>query len=270
VLPVRKLVANLFLESNRGLLLDLVVFVANIFLMRSITGLFFDLFSLANEENDLAQLSLLLACIGMWVLPAAGAVLKRWHYQQRRTAVGANAAESTLFGCLFNPIFYFCLNLVLVSAIMAGIGQIFVGKKTMDNGAVFVPMIFAGLFLTILQTYLIYKYFSPYKKKPRIKYLMEPQSVLLGDICIFLNMILFQIGWNMLSFAGLGRPSGVGEFFGRLFFLLFLAFLVYFPPRMLYLAEDINKRRTWFTMLLANSPMIWRLLIGSPSSGGWT
>ena len=64
--------------------------------------------------------------------------------------------------------------------------------------------------------------------------------------------------------------AGVLEFFGRLFFLCFIALLIYFPPRMFYLAEDINRRRTWLTMLLANSPVIIRVLIGTSSnSPGW-
>ena len=45
--------------------------------------------------------------------------------------------------------------------------------------------------------------------------------------------------------------------------LCFIALLIYFPPRMFYLAEDINRGRTWLTMLLANSPVIVRVLIGT-------
>jgi hypothetical protein len=89
---------------------------------------------------------------------------------------------------------------------------------------------------------------------------------MLGDICLFLNMILFQIGWNTLTFAGMGPPSGFLEFAGRLFFLCFIALLIYFPPRMFYLAEDINRPRTWLTMLLANSPVILRVLFGTSST----
>jgi hypothetical protein len=76
-------------------------------------------------------------------------------------------------------------------------------------------------------------------------------------------MILFQTVWNMITFADLGRPSGPAEFLGRLFFLSFIALLIYFPPRMFYLAEDINRPRTWLTMLLANSPVLVRTLIGT-------
>ncbi|HEV8370357.1 MAG TPA: hypothetical protein VGQ39_20570 [Pyrinomonadaceae bacterium] len=270
-LQTPKWLSNLFTEENRGLLLDIVVFIANIFVMRLFTRFAIELFNKASENDPLAKLLLMLACIGMWILPAAGAVLKRWHLHHRLSAeYGPLASEQTsLGGCLFNPIFYFCLNLVVMSAIVAALGQELVGKKRMDSAVVFVPSILIGLGLTIVQTYLIYQYFSPPKKPPRWDFLRTPQSELLGDVCLFLNMLLFQCAWNLLTFAEWGRVSSVFEFFGRLFILSFLALLVYFPPRMFYLAEDINKRRTWLTMLLANSPVIFQVLIGTNSEAGW-
>ena len=251
-------------RENRGLLLDIVVFILNLFLMRWLTGYAIDLFRYADAGEPLAQFSLLLACVAMWVLPAAGSVFKRWHFHQRLKAAGKKFdLDATAYGCLFNPLFYFCLNLVLVSAIIAGAGQFLFGRRMMESGAIFVPTIFLGLIGTIVQTYLIYRYFSPPRKPPRQKFLLQPESETLGDVCFFLNMILFQIVWNLLAFADLGRPSGVLEFAGRLFFLSFLALLIYFPPRMFYLAEDIHLPRTWVTMLVANSPVIVKVLIGT-------
>jgi len=265
--------ANLFAKTNRGLLLDVFVFVANVFLMRLLTGQFIGLFSQVSAEDATAKLALGLTLLAMWILPAAGAVLKRWHFHQRLKAQGltAEAAETNLAGCLFNPIFYFCLNLVITSAIVASLGEVLMGRRGLDTATVFIPLIFSGLILTIVQTYLIYSYFSPPKKPPQSKFLLSPQSEDLGDICLFLNMILFQVFWNMLTFADLGHPSSLLEFGGRLFFLSFIALLIYFPPRMFYLAEDINRPRTWLTMLLANSPVIIRVLIGSGSNSmtGW-
>jgi hypothetical protein len=270
---VNNLRTNLFAETNRGLLLDVVVFIANIFLMRLLTRQFIQLFSEVSAENPLAKLALGLTFLAMWILPAAGAVLKRWHFHQRLKARGkvVDLEETSVGGCLFNPIFYFCLNLVISSAVMASLGDSLLGRRALDTAAVFIPMIFAILIFTIIQTFLIYRYFSPPKKPPRSQFLLSPQSEMLGDICLFVNMILFQVFWNMLTFADLGHPSGVVEFLGRLFFLSFIALLIYFPPRMFYLAEDIGRRRTWLTMLLANSPVIVRVLIGtgSNSNTGW-
>ncbi len=241
-----------------------MVFVANLFLMRWLAQLFLDLFSRVSADEPLAKFALSLSALGMWILPAAGAVLKRWHFHQRRKqhADIFDGEEGSVAGCLFNPIFYFCLNLVLVSAILTGLGDFLFGRALLENGALFIPLIFAGLFLTILQTFLIYRYFSPPKKPPKHEFLRRHESELLGDVCIFVNMILFQIAWNFLTFMELGPPSGVAELLGRIFFLSFIALLVYFPPRMLYLAEDLHRRSTWWTMLLANSPVIVRVVIG--------
>jgi hypothetical protein len=209
----------------------------------------------------------------MWILPAAGAVLKRWHFHQRLKASGKSveAQETKLAGCLFNPLFYFCLNLVLTSAILASLSQFLFGRRGINSGAVFVPLVFLGLNLTVVQTYLIYRYFIPPKQPPQSPFLRSRQSEALGDICLFVNMMLFQVFWNMLTFAGLGHPTGLLEFCGRLFLLCFIALLIYFPPRMFYLAEDIHRPRTWLTMLLANSPVIVRVLIGTSSNPimGW-
>ena len=261
---------TLFEKRNRGLLLDIVIFILNIFLIRLLTRQTLDLFVAVDEENPAAQLSLGVLLGAMWLLPVSGAVLKRWRFHQRRDAQKLAWDEIGWAGCLFNPIFYFCLNLVISSAVLAALGNFLFGRRGFDNGAIFVPMVFAILILTIIQTYLIYKYFSKPVKPPRWKFLMTEESETLGDICLFLNMILFQIFWNMLTFGDLGHPGDLTEFCGRLFILCFLALLIYFPPRMFYLAEDIHKRRTWLTMFLANSPVIIRVLIGTqPNYPNW-
>lgn len=267
------LVKQLFSKQNRGLLLDVFVFLANILIMRLLSEWVIGLFHRVSAEDPTAKLLLGLIFLAMWILPALGAVLKRWHFHQRLQAAGKtfDSEYSKLAGCLFNPIFYFCLNLVITSAVLTGLGDVLFGKALTNNGAVFVPVIIAGLLLTIVQTFLIYQYFSTPKKQPRSEFLRQPQSELLGDLCIFINMTFFQIFWNMLTFAPLGPPESVVEFGGRLFFLSFIALLVYFPPRMLYLAEDIHRPRTWLTMLLANSPVILRVLLGTDGSAmnGW-
>ncbi|HKG98337.1 MAG TPA: hypothetical protein VKA97_11000, partial [Pyrinomonadaceae bacterium] len=122
-------IPRLLAKQNRGLLLDIVVFFLNLFLMQWLTSYFIELFRFANEGEPLAQFALLLACVGMWILPAAGAVMKRWHFHRRLKAEGKTVSESNLAGCLFNPIFYFCLNLVLLSAILAGMGEFLFGRK---------------------------------------------------------------------------------------------------------------------------------------------
>jgi hypothetical protein len=256
---------SLFAKSNRGLLLDLFVFVLNLFLMRYLTEVYAEVFQEASANDSGAKFIIGISCLGMWLLPAVGAVLKRWHFHQRLKAEGRTVAsgETRFAGCLFNPIFYFCLNLVLTAAILTALGEFVFGKAAQQKGGLFVTTTVAGLIFTIIQTVIIYRYFSAPKRPPKSEFLRSPQSELAGDVCFFTNMILFQVAWNMLTLVGFDRVKGVGDFFGRLFFLSFIALLIYFPPRMFYLAEDINRLRTWATMLLANSPVIYRILIGT-------
>ena len=254
---------NLLAESNRGLLLDVFVFFLNLVLMHWLTGYFNILLQQCNANVRLAQVALLLACLNMWVLPAAGAVLKRWRFHERLQSEGKDVeGASVLAGCVFSPIFYFCLNIVLVCVLIAGVDSLYFGEGLRSNGFYFLPILFVGLNLTIVQTYLIFRYFTPPKKPPRFKFLMSQESEILGDVFIFVYMTLFQVAWNLFTSGTMSRPSDLGEVLGRLFLLCFAALLIYFPPRMLYLAEDIGRGRTWLMMLFANSPVIVRMLIG--------
>lgn len=253
---------HLFDKANRGLLLDIVVFVANLFFMGLITSRFITIVRYASAGNALAKFAILLFVIGILVLPALGATLKRWHYHQRRGK--ADSDKSLLSGCLFNPILYFCMNLVIVATVNALLLDFLLGGKDSTNeGSIFIPLTFFGLGFALFQTFLVYRYFSPPKKEPRWEFFRDPRSDFLGDGCIFLNMILFQVIWNLLVVVPFERVHSLGELAGRMFFLSFAALLVYFPPRIFYLAEDIQRRRTWLTMLLANSPVIFRVLIGT-------
>src|SRR5215510_2652149 len=117
--------AKLFFKENRGLLLDIFVFVANLFLLRLLTRFYIDLFSDVSAENPSARFMLGVTFLAMWVLPALGAVLKRWHVHERLRKNGKTLEFGQTFagGCLFNPIFYFCLNLVITAFVLTGLGE---------------------------------------------------------------------------------------------------------------------------------------------------
>jgi hypothetical protein len=262
-------------ETNRGVLLDAVVFVINLALMRLLVRYSLDLFRLADEGDAFAGFALALCSGGMLVLPAAGAVLKRWHFHRRLSALPKPAGEAAKLpfdpldlksnvaaGCLFNPIFYFALSIFLSAAVMSLVTPLIFGKRA-DTGAVFVPLVVASFAACVVQTVLVYRYFSPPKKAPSAPFLRGPASERVGDLCIFVNMILFQVFWNLaVSQFPFTRAASAGEFAFNLSVLVFFALLVYFPPRIFYLAEDIRRPATWLTILLANSPTIVRALSG--------
>lgn len=263
---VKRWLAALFERGNRGLLLDIVVFIANLFLMQLLVGYFLETARSASEGDFAAQVAMFLYCVSLFVLPPAGAVLKRWHFHKRLK--GQKPNESSLSGCLFNPIFYFCLTAVIFSAVNAFILQFFSGNRD-PGAAIFITSIFVGIALMVTHTWLVYRYFTPPKEAPRSEFLRSPSSELLGDICIFVNMLNFQVIWNLLALSGLPHPTGIFDVLARIFVLCFIALLLYFPPRMFYLAEDIDKTRTWVTILIANAPIIFRLVVGTDSGSGW-
>jgi hypothetical protein len=252
----------LFDKSHRGLLLDVVVLAANLFGMPFLTGAFLGLIRRAQGGHEAAMYALFGYSVALFVLGPAGATLKRWHVHHRLDGRQIASPFEGLAGCLFNPIFYFCLAAVIFAAINAFIFQRVFGNRD-PGGAVFVGSLFGGIALIILHTWLVYRYFSPPRNPPPSEFLRSPGSEIIGDGLLFTNMLLFQLIWNLFSFAGLSAPGGVVDAVARLLVFCFLGLLLYFPPRMFYLAEDIGKARTWLMILLANAPVIVRMLLGS-------
>ena len=256
---------DLLREENAGLLLDVVVLVANLLLMNAMAHAFVALVQRADAGDRTAFPVLGGFFLALFVLQPIGAVLKRWHYHRRRgERRGADPLEDGLGGCLFNPIFYLSLQAVLFSTVAAFLFQTMdPGSSADDAGGRFVTVIFAGIVLMIANTVLVYRYFSRPTRPPRYAWMEHPMAERAGDAFLYANMLCFQVFWNLLGTMEIARVDSVGEFLARLGFLVFLALLLYFPPRMFYLAEDMHRGITWRTMLVANSPVMYRVIIGT-------
>jgi hypothetical protein len=237
--------------------------------MRLLTRYFVQLVRLGDADDPLAKFELGLFFLGAFVLPAAGAVLKRWHFHRGggfRKGGGSPGADvrgaGALSGCLFHPALYFSVSVCLAVTAVVILGEQVFGESFHQSGAIFLPAVFGSFALCLVQTWLVYRYFSPPRSAPRFTFLLDRRSALLGDVCIYLNMILSQVMWNVLVSGPATRVGGLEDFAGRLFLLCFISMLVYLPPRIFYLAEDVNRPGTWLTMLLANSPTFMRVLFG--------
>ena len=79
-------VKDIAAETNRGMHLDVIVFLLNLILMNLLTSYYLEQVRLATEGDPLAKFVLGLSFLGMLILPASGAVLKRWHFHQRMRA----------------------------------------------------------------------------------------------------------------------------------------------------------------------------------------
>ncbi|MBS1794320.1 MAG: hypothetical protein JSS81_10725 [Acidobacteria bacterium] len=254
-----------FSEKNRGLLLDLCVFFANLGLTVWLARLFVRIVGAAADGDRGAGFVLFLFGLGLFVLPPAGAILKRPAYHRRLKAAGRDPFPKTFFpaGCLFSPIVYFCLNVLIFAAVSSLAAGVWFGGR--EPGEFFlVTSSFFGIAAVMLQTYLVYNYFVPPEKEPENAFLRDPRAALLGDACIFLNVVFYQVLWNSIVAIPIERPAGLpvaAEMIFRLFLIGLAALFVYFPPRLFYLAEDIDRRRTWLTILLAVSPVMVRFLL---------
>ncbi len=260
--------AKLFEGSNRGLLLDLTVFVLNLAAMGVLARLFVQVLHNATAGSKSAEWVLIAMAAALFVLAPIGAVLKRWHHHQQRASRTSLLDEEAMGSCLFNPIFYFCLTVLIFATVNAFFIQTVYGRQE-PPGGVFIATIFGGIALMIFHVILVYRYFSPPKAPPKSAFLRSRTSAFLGDACLFVNMALFQLIWNLIGISPWPRPSGVFDFIFRCLLLAFLALLLYFPPRMFYLADDIGKRRTWALIFLANAPILVRVLIGAEAGVQW-
>jgi hypothetical protein len=247
-------------RGNRGLLLDLFVFVVNTFLMGILVRQFYEIVISAKQGDESAVFVILLYFISMLVLAPTGAFLKRWHYSERQSAANSDRVEIG-DGCLFNPLIYFGLIAVLSGAVGALFFHFIYGAATPPAAAQTV-LIIAGLALAVAHTVFVYRYFSPPSRVPRTEFMRGPMSDLIGDICIFLNMLLYQVLWNMLA-LGFERPKSGADILTDLLALGIGSLLIYFPPRIFYLAEDIRRPWTWLFIVLANLPVIYRAIFGN-------
>lgn len=262
----RKLLA----PRNRGILLDLIVFVVNLLLMRVLTRLSMDLADEAEEDN-LAKAAVGLYFAGLFFLQPLGPIFKRWSFHKHH-----NMDDKSFASCLLAGFMFFYIVMMLV---VSGTATIILTEVLFEPGStgseIGSLLILLGAVWSIVNAVVIYRYFLRPKRPPRLKFLTTNTSALLGDVFMFVNVIALQILWNCLTAAHLfwsnmtstplGRPGSLTDILGRFIVIGTLALLVYFPGRIFYLVEDGRRKIIWLTMLLANLPLLLRAVFAPPT-----
>jgi hypothetical protein len=255
--------------ENRGILLDLSVFFLNLTLMIMLTRLTKNL--VHDAETDVSAKALIgLYFAGLFLLQPLGPILKRWSFHQE-----SKFDRDSLAGCLLSGfMFFYLVMMFLISSTATIILTTEVIYEPGEGGEIGTVLILLGFVWSILNTVLIYRYFVRPKKPPQWKFLTTHRAAVLGDICMFLNVISLQILWNNLTTAEsfwqhtlstpLGRPGSFTDILGRFIVIGVLALLVYFPGRIFYLAEDRGRKIAWLTILLANLPLLLRAVLSAP------
>jgi hypothetical protein len=220
-----------------------------------------NLFQQANtaDSRALPKTAVVVFCLGLVFLQPIGAILRRRRAHQRQPGLYEVPA-----GCLILPA-YFLTQLIFLIAASGHIIDLIYGPAAAPESADYFGLpsrVFFLLFLgipalAIANTFVIYFYFQPPKHKPILPWLESAQSEMFADLLLFLNMIGFQAFWGLLMSDLVNDYTSLG---GRLSMFAFAALLIYFPPRLFYLAEDGQRPVVWLTMLLANSPVLVRIL----------
>ncbi|HEY0383568.1 MAG TPA: hypothetical protein VGC72_15365 [Candidatus Elarobacter sp.] len=246
--------------NNRGIALDLVVFVVNLLLLRAL-GMVAHHVVHGAVEDVRAKLAIGLFFAGLILIQPVGPVLKRWSFHRRH----AFSTESGA-GCL---LFWFMFVYVAMMFVLCGVAAVVLGEVFSAGADASVAFALAGFAWSIVSVVLVYRYFVRPQKPPRWTFLTTPAAERLGDTCIYLNAIGLQILWGgatasapfteIVTQTPLGRPGSVTDVIGRLVATAACAALLYFPARIFYLVEDKHRALTWATILLANLPLILRI-----------
>jgi hypothetical protein len=261
---------KLFAPRNRGILLDIFVFLVNLILMSLLTRLSMNLVDEA-ETDTLAKAAVGVYFAGLFCLQPLGPVFKRWSFHQQHKFDTDSVAGCLLSGLMF---FYLVMMLLISSTATIILTEVLFepGSPASQIGPI---LVLGGLAWSIVNVVLIYRYFVRPKKPPRWSFLTTPAAGILGDIFMFTNMIALQVLWNSLTAATsfwsnltstpLGRPGSFTDILGRFIVIGTLALLVYFPGRIYYLVEDRRRKIIWLTMLLANLPLLLRAVFAPPT-----
>ena len=241
-------------SRNRGILLDVFTFFVNLILMIVLTRSLADIASQSRAGDPTAKALTGLFCLGICFWSPVGAILKR------RRAHLRGPGLKDINGCF--------LLLYFVSQIMFAIfGVVLLGEsiETFSNDPnisqkIPMPVFMLLLVAAMINSAIFYFYFQPPKRKPFWNFLATPRAELIGDVCLFFNMVFYQMLWGYLIAEMLKDYSGIAD---RIYMFVFLGIFIYLPPRLFYLGEDGKRKLTWLTILLALSPIIFRIFFHS-------
>lgn len=246
---------------NRGIVLDCIVFCVNLFLMSDLSTRINDEIGIgAGRANDSRALGIMAGyCVLACLLPATGALLKYLSGSQKHTPHFYRKTWGKQFNSMMIVVLIFQFLSQAVFFIAGYAYQTKLAALTPGGGMslllkIFIPV---SIIFIIANPILVRMNFV----KNRLQLLSGFARGLvefIGDICLFANMILFQIFWGIFMADLTQDWGGVLE---RVLALAITSLLLYFPPRFIYLAEDGHRPIAWLTMLLANTPIIIRIII---------
>ncbi|MEP7077031.1 MAG: hypothetical protein ABI878_14595 [Acidobacteriota bacterium] len=248
---------QIFARINRGIILDVVVLIANTLLMTVLSGRLSNLFEARRAKEPFAEITTFFYIASICILPGIAAVLKFIAGNRFKPSDYEDAAREA-FPTLLKIILggQFILNAMFVFALYETRGDLLeqLDKNSLVSGLslAIITLAIVSLFIYPIFTFCHFFVDTTSRKPTQLRFVSE----VLADLCIFTNVILYQAFWGLLMND---LPHDIHNIVGRVFQFLFSAALIYIPPRIYYLADDGGRWITWVMILLANLPVLIRI-----------
>lgn len=268
---------QLFAYRNRGLLLDLTIFLFQLLLLRTLTKLSLDFVHQA-QGNTSAETVIGLFLVALFVLQVAGPILRRWSFHQHFPSFEEKVGPLTGLFLSFYRFFYIASMAIMIYLAYTYFAQPFRLNESPSAETLEKIVVAAALVLPVISSIFVFKFFVKPKREPRWKFLMTPQAEALGNLCMFINVVCFQIlfsvyfssahFWNALHKTTRLASGTFDSLSGRLYIAAIVALIVYLPPRIFYLVPPTSIQRrllTWLLMFLANLPLILSIIFYKPA-----
>ena len=222
---------------RRGMMLDLSVFLFNLYLLRfSMRGMGSLLSRTYLADDPHAARTLLIVISVALVAQIIGSIFKRRSLQARLLAEGQGFPG--IFALFL--ILHFALTLVTVVGIMSLLPYPTSGGMTV-----------LAIFLSMIPTALVWRALTPYKTPPEPDWRNSRVTENLADLFLVVYMMVNLSIWSIVTAGSNVHAAGFGEMVARaLGFVLMspVLLLFYIPPRLLFLVEDYKYPATWLSM----------------------
>lgn len=264
---------SLFPSNHHGVVIDLILIAANLFIFPLLTSRVQGLFerSFGNDDGAFASLGILMLLILAGRL--AGLYLKRFPLQSR-----LESSETTSF-----PAYFFVFNtpvliltaafvVTVVTALLASVGLLEVTASGQPKDSAFTTT--AGLLLMIAvigaEIWFIYRLTRPLSAKEielreRGDFRFTMISELAADFGLFAYMMIWQIFYTSTVVPALldfpGGAASVGHYMISVILLAVAFVLFYVSPRVVFLVEDRKHLGTWLLIFGVFVASIGRYLV---------
>ncbi len=243
--------------NHRGQILDLLVFLVNLFLLGPFINLLQRLGQGFSANDNVAAQQLALIILAAFVAYTIGAILKRPPLHERRCSI----PSPDYAGCLY--IGWVSLHLSLC---ILGAAVIAASFDWMPKAFPVMAMILLSTLPTIFATRLV---FPPKKLESMPAWRKHWVIELYADLLIAAAVILLTVIWN-IWISELFFANWPGATIGDKLFAAAMAAgafaLFYVTPRFMFLIEDFNRWPTWATIGLTLAPLVGRILLGEAKS----